>query len=67
MRSERHEMDCIMDINIDVYPIDSGMRLTIAWAKTIDLEGMLDTTLPALAFEWPGTIQVTYQYIHTNM
>mmetsp|Transcript_130408 Transcript_130408/g.225461 ORF Transcript_130408/g.225461 Transcript_130408/m.225461 type:complete len:149 (-) Transcript_130408:409-855(-) len=39
MRSERHEMDCIMDINIDVYPIDSGMRLTIAWAKTIDLEG----------------------------
>eukprot|EP00667_Euglena_gracilis_P023260 EG_transcript_26233 len=39
LRSERHEMDCTMDVNIDVYPVDCGMRLAMAWAKTIDLEG----------------------------
>jgi DNA-directed RNA polymerase I, II, and III subunit RPABC3 len=26
MRSERHEMDCIMDVNVDVYPIETGIR-----------------------------------------
>ena len=40
MRSERHEMDCVMDFNVDVYPIDNGMRLVVAWAKTIDLDGV---------------------------
>lgn len=40
LRSERHEMDCTMDVNIDVYPVDCGMRLAMAWAKTIDLEGV---------------------------
>jgi len=39
MRSERHEMDCIMDVNVDVYPIETGIRLAVAWSKTIEADG----------------------------
>eukprot|EP00906_Rhabdomonas_costata_P038997 RCo055201 len=39
MQSERHQMECVYDVNIDVYPIEVPCKLTMAWAKSVDLEG----------------------------
>eukprot|EP00992_Anisonema_acinus_P008674 TRINITY_DN4800_c0_g1_i1.p1 TRINITY_DN4800_c0_g1~~TRINITY_DN4800_c0_g1_i1.p1 ORF type:complete len:151 (+),score=35.29 TRINITY_DN4800_c0_g1_i1:53-505(+) len=41
LHGDTHEMDCVMDFNIDVYPIELPCKMTIAWATTIELDGKL--------------------------
>eukprot|EP01004_Peranema_trichophorum_P010649 NODE_9465_length_589_cov_37.248927_g8830_i0.p1 GENE.NODE_9465_length_589_cov_37.248927_g8830_i0~~NODE_9465_length_589_cov_37.248927_g8830_i0.p1 ORF type:complete len:170 (+),score=34.67 NODE_9465_length_589_cov_37.248927_g8830_i0:68-511(+) len=68
MRSERHELDCITDINIDVYPIELPCKLTIAWAKTIELDGRptQDTFDKALCTGKRRSLMDLYEYVITG-
>lgn len=38
-RSDLYEMDLILDINIDVYPVSQGDKLTVCLASTLNLDG----------------------------
>lgn len=37
--SENYELDLVLDINSDIYPVDIGDRLTMALATSLSLEG----------------------------
>jgi DNA-directed RNA polymerase I, II, and III subunit RPABC3 len=41
--SENYEMDLLLDVNTDVYPVELSERLTLALATTLDLEGRAET------------------------
>lgn len=38
-RSDLYEMDLILDINIDVYPVSRGEKLAVCLASTLNLDG----------------------------
>lgn len=38
-RSDLYEMDMILDVNVDVYPVDVGQKLSIMLASTLNLDG----------------------------
>lgn len=38
-RSDLYEMDLILDINIDIYPIAQNERLAVCLATTLNLDG----------------------------
>jgi len=40
--SENYEMELILDVNIDIYPIDINTKLSFALAKTLNLDGSPD-------------------------
>jgi len=40
--SENYEMELILDVNVDIYPIEINSKLSFALASTLDLEGAPD-------------------------
>eukprot|EP00898_Chlorokybus_atmophyticus_P006923 jgi/Chlat1/7231/Chrsp57S06762 len=41
-RSDYYEMECLLDINIDIYPVEVGEKLALALASTLDLNATPD-------------------------
>ncbi|GBG75384.1 hypothetical protein CBR_g20014 [Chara braunii] len=41
-RSEQFEMDLILDINVDIYPLKEGEKFALALAPTLNLDGTPD-------------------------
>ena len=37
-RSDLYEMDLVLDINVDVYPVSQGDKLSVCLAKTLNLD-----------------------------
>lgn len=46
-RSDLYEMDLILDINIDVYPVAQGDKLSVCLATTLNLDGSAMPTNPS--------------------
>ncbi|KAG0555882.1 hypothetical protein KC19_11G010400, partial [Ceratodon purpureus] len=40
--SEQFDMDVLLDVNIDIYPMHVGEKFTLALASTLSLDGTLD-------------------------
>ena len=40
--SESYEMDLILDVNTQLYPVNAGERFTFALASTLDEDGVPD-------------------------
>lgn len=40
--SEQFDMDVLLDVNIDIYPLHVGEKFTLALASTLSLDGTLD-------------------------
>lgn len=38
-RSDLYEMDMILDVNVDIYPIDVSEKLVVVLANTLNLDG----------------------------
>jgi DNA-directed RNA polymerase I, II, and III subunit RPABC3 len=57
-RSDLYEMDLVLDINVDVYPVSQGDRLTVCLATTLNLDGTPMPTAKGQAntFEYDPTI-----------
>jgi DNA-directed RNA polymerase I, II, and III subunit RPABC3 len=41
-RSETYEMELILDINTEIYPMEPGQKFTMALARTLNLDGTPD-------------------------
>jgi len=41
-RSETYEMEMILDVNTEIYPVDYSQKFTVAIAKTLNLDGTPD-------------------------
>eukprot|EP00741_Cyanophora_paradoxa_P003820 tig00000718_g3714.t1 len=41
-RSENYELDLVLDINTDVYPMEAGNKFSLALASTLHLDGKPD-------------------------
>eukprot|EP00996_Jenningsia_fusiforme_P003957 NODE_4755_length_765_cov_62.832402_g4408_i0.p1 GENE.NODE_4755_length_765_cov_62.832402_g4408_i0~~NODE_4755_length_765_cov_62.832402_g4408_i0.p1 ORF type:complete len:150 (+),score=42.42 NODE_4755_length_765_cov_62.832402_g4408_i0:174-623(+) len=65
MHSEQHELDCMMDFNIDVFPVEHNCKLSIAWARTIDLSGKPspDSFDKALCFGKVPSLMDQFEYV----
>ncbi|XP_024402642.1 DNA-directed RNA polymerases II and V subunit 8A [Physcomitrium patens] len=40
--SEQFDMDVLLDVNIDIYPLHKGEKFTLALASTLSLDGTMD-------------------------
>mmetsp|Transcript_11299 Transcript_11299/g.15641 ORF Transcript_11299/g.15641 Transcript_11299/m.15641 type:complete len:144 (+) Transcript_11299:98-529(+) len=40
--SENYEMELILDVNTDIYPLDLGQKFSLALASTLNLDGTPD-------------------------
>eukprot|EP00244_Chara_vulgaris_P005759 TRINITY_DN22271_c0_g1_i1.p1 TRINITY_DN22271_c0_g1~~TRINITY_DN22271_c0_g1_i1.p1 ORF type:complete len:148 (-),score=46.68 TRINITY_DN22271_c0_g1_i1:275-718(-) len=60
-RSEQFEMDLILDINVDIYPLKEGEKFALALASTLNLDGTPDEGV----FDQSGrkTLADKYEYV----
>eukprot|EP00818_Percolomonas_sp_WS_P008075 CAMPEP_0117442966 /NCGR_PEP_ID=MMETSP0759-20121206/4439_1 /TAXON_ID=63605 /ORGANISM="Percolomonas cosmopolitus, Strain WS" /LENGTH=155 /DNA_ID=CAMNT_0005234901 /DNA_START=48 /DNA_END=515 /DNA_ORIENTATION=+ len=57
-KSENYEMDLVLDVNTDIYPIEVSDKLTLALATSVDLnDNDMDPTVSALYDRKLGTSQ----------
>lgn len=64
--SDLYEMDLILDVNIDVYPLQAGEKISLALAWTLNLDGTpesgkYDASFPTLAGR--PTLMDKFEYV----
>jgi DNA-directed RNA polymerase I, II, and III subunit RPABC3 len=61
--SENYEMDLVLDVNTDIYPIELGERLTLALATSLDLKGRGDQGYWDYGESERATLADRYEYV----
>jgi len=61
--SENYEMDLVLDVNTDIYPIEPGERLTLALATSLDLKGRGDQGYWDYGESERATLADRYEYV----
>eukprot|EP00191_Tetraselmis_sp_GSL018_P020351 CAMPEP_0177592456 /NCGR_PEP_ID=MMETSP0419_2-20121207/8573_1 /TAXON_ID=582737 /ORGANISM="Tetraselmis sp., Strain GSL018" /LENGTH=143 /DNA_ID=CAMNT_0019083331 /DNA_START=157 /DNA_END=584 /DNA_ORIENTATION=+ len=63
-RSDTYQMDLVLDVNIDVYPLEEGEKVKLALSHTISLDGSQskDSFDPSLYLNKPSLMD-DYEYV----
>jgi DNA-directed RNA polymerase I, II, and III subunit RPABC3 len=60
--SENYEMELILDVNVDLYPIEIGARFSLALASTLNIDGTPDEPVYDQSVFQKPTLLDKYEY-----
>eukprot|EP00694_Reclinomonas_americana_P002793 EC788664.1.p1 GENE.EC788664.1~~EC788664.1.p1 ORF type:complete len:149 (+),score=48.15 EC788664.1:31-477(+) len=64
-KSDGFEADLLLDVNIELYPINQSDKFTLALAETLDLDGTADSGVydPLLGTDQKPSLMDSYEYV----